>query len=115
MTEQGAARPVRLSDETIRGKTVVGSDGQVIGEVSALFLNSEAWRIESLQVKLRRQTADHIGASHGIFHAGSIEIPVGSVQSVGDAVVLSVAVDDLRQLLDSDSERVTTQVPDTQP
>ena len=106
---------MRLSDETIRGKTVVGADGQVIGEVSALFLNSEEWRIESLQVKLRRETADHIGASHGIFHAGSIEIPVGSVQSVGDAVVLSVAVDDLRQLLASEGERATTQVADAQP
>jgi sporulation protein YlmC with PRC-barrel domain len=106
---------VRLSDETIRGKTVVGSDGQVIGEVSALFLNSEAWRIESLQVKLRRETAERVGASHGIFHAGSIEIPVASVQSVGDAIVLSVAVDDLRQLLGSDGELATTQVADTQP
>ena len=106
---------MRLSDETIRGKTVVGSDGQVIGEVSALFLNSEAWRIESLQVKLRRETADHIGASRGIFHAGSIEIPVASVQSVGDAVVLSVAVDDLRQLLGAEGDRPTTEVADTQP
>jgi sporulation protein YlmC with PRC-barrel domain len=106
---------VRLSDETIRGKTVVGADGQVIGEVSALFLNSEAWRIESLQVKLRRETADHIGASHGIFHAGTIEIPVGSVQSVGDAVVLSVAVDGLRELLGSDGEPAPPQVEDTQP
>jgi sporulation protein YlmC with PRC-barrel domain len=106
---------VRLSDETIRGKTVVGSDGQVIGEVSALFLNSEAWRIESLQVKLRRETADHIGASHGFFHAGSIEIPVGSVQSVGDAVVLSVAVDDLRQLVGSEGEPAARQASDSQP
>jgi sporulation protein YlmC with PRC-barrel domain len=106
---------VRLSDETIRGKTVVGADGQVIGEVSALFLNSEAWRIESLQVKLRRETADQIGASHGIFHAGTIEIPVGNVQSVGDAVVLSVAVDDLRQLLGSDGEPAPPQAADTQP
>ncbi len=105
---------MRLSDETIRGKAVVASDGQVIGEVAALFLNSEAWRVESLQVKLRRETAEHVGASHSIFHAGTIEIPVGSVQSVGDAVVLSVAVDDLRQLLPSEGERTATHVPETQ-
>lgn len=105
---------MRLSDETIRGKPVVGSDGQVIGEVAALFLNSEAWRIESLQVKLRKETADHIGASRGIFHAGSIEIPVGNVQSVGDAVVLSVAVEDLRQLLPSEGQQAATPAPETQ-
>jgi sporulation protein YlmC with PRC-barrel domain len=96
---------VRLSDETMKGKPVVGADGQVIGEVASLFLDSEAWRIESLQVKLRRETADRLGASRGIFHAGTIEIPVRVVQSVGDAVVLTVEVADLRQLLPVDGER----------
>lgn len=103
---------MRLSDETIRGKPVVGADGQVIGEVAALFLDSEAWRIESLQVKLRRETADLLGASRGIFHAGTVEIPVGMVQSVGDAVVLAVEVHGLRQLLPSGGERAPDTVPE---
>lgn len=96
---------MRLSDETIRGKSVVGADGQIVGEVASLFLDSEDWRVESLQVKLRRETADRLGASRGIFHAGSIEIPVGVVQSVGDAVVLTVEVAGLRQLLPVDGGR----------
>jgi sporulation protein YlmC with PRC-barrel domain len=98
---------VRLSDETIRGKVVIGADGQVVGVVAALFLNSDAWRIESLQVTLRREAADFLGAPHGLFHAGSIEIPVGMVQSVGDTVVLSVEVHDLRQLLTSEAQRAS--------
>jgi sporulation protein YlmC with PRC-barrel domain len=104
---------MRLSDESIRGKPVVGSDGQVIGEVAALFLDSDECRVESLQVKLRRETADRIGASRTIFHAGTIEIPVGNVQSVGDAVVLAVAVDDLRQLLPADRLPETAEAPRT--
>ena len=32
-----------------------------------------------------------------MFHRGLIEIPVGLIQSVGDAVVLAVAVDALRE------------------
>ena len=39
---------MRLSDENLRGRTVIGADGQAIGEVAALFLDSEAWGIAAI-------------------------------------------------------------------
>jgi sporulation protein YlmC with PRC-barrel domain len=90
---------MRLSDENLRGRVVIASDGLAVGEISALFLDSDAWRVESLQIKLRKDVADRLGADRSIFHAGALEIPIRMVQSVGDAVVLSVGVDDLRQVL----------------
>lgn len=90
---------MRLSDENLRGRTVIAADGQAIGEIAALFLDSDTWRIESLQVKLRNEVADQLGAARNIFHAGTLEMPIRMVQSVGDAVVLSVAANDLRQVL----------------
>lgn len=95
---------MRLSDDNLRGRTVIASDGLAIGEVGVLFLDSEAWRVESLQVKLRKDVAERLGAGHGMFRAGVLEIPTQMVQSVGDAVVLSVAVDELRQVLPGASE-----------
>lgn len=95
---------MRLSDENLRGRTVIGADGQAVGEVAALFLDSEAWAIESLQVKLRKEIADRLGASRSVFRAGTVEIPVRLIQSVGDAVVLSIAVDGLRQVLPGENE-----------
>jgi sporulation protein YlmC with PRC-barrel domain len=73
----------------------------VIGDVAAVFLDSDAWRVESLQIKLGNEVADQLGATRGLFHAGTIELPVRVVQSVGDAVVLSVPVLELRQVLPS--------------
>ena len=90
---------MRLSDKNLCGRTVIGSDGLAIGEVAALFLDSDVWRVESVQVKLRNDVADRLGADRGMFHAGALEIPIRMVQSVGDAVVLSVAVDELRQVV----------------
>ena len=90
---------MRLSDENLRGRTVIAADGQAIGEIAALFLDSDAWRIESLNIKLRKEVADQLGATRGMFQAATLELPVGMVQSVGDAVVLSVAADELRQVL----------------
>ena len=95
---------MRLSDENLRGRTVIAADGQAIGEVAALFLDSEAWGIQSLQVRLRKEIADQIGASRNLFHAGPVEIPIRLIQSVGDAVVLSVPVDGLRQVLPGENE-----------
>ncbi len=74
---------MRFSDENLRGRTVIGADGQTIGEIAALFLNSDAWRVESLQIKLRKEVADQLGAPRGMFHAGTLELPVRMVQSVG--------------------------------
>jgi sporulation protein YlmC with PRC-barrel domain len=90
---------MRLSDENLRGRTVIAADGQAIGEVSALFLDSDAWQVESLRIKLRKEVADQLGATRGIFQAGTLELPVRLIQSVGDAVVLSVPTPELRQIL----------------
>jgi sporulation protein YlmC with PRC-barrel domain len=95
---------MRLSDETLRGRTVIAADGQAIGEVAALFLDSDAWRVESLQIKLRKEVADQLGATRGMFHAGTLELPVRMVQSVGDAIVLSVPVLELRQVLPGEGD-----------
>jgi hypothetical protein len=35
---------MRLSDENLQGRTGIAADGLAIGEVSALFLDSDEWR-----------------------------------------------------------------------
>ncbi len=90
---------MRLSDDNLRGRTVIAADGQAVGEISALFLDSDGWRVESLQVKLRNEIADQLGAARSIFHGATLEVPVRIVQSVGDAVVLSVPSQELRHVL----------------
>jgi sporulation protein YlmC with PRC-barrel domain len=92
---------MRLSDDNLGGRTIIGADGQVIGEITGLFLDSDSWSVESLQIKLGKDIADQIGADRSIFHAGALEIPIRMIQSVGDTVVLSVPVDGLREALPS--------------
>ncbi|MGI9072286.1 MAG: PRC-barrel domain-containing protein [Bryobacteraceae bacterium] len=95
---------MRLSDDNLRGRTVIAADGRAIGEITTLFLDSDAWRVESLKVKLRKEIADQLGATRGMFQAGTIEIPTRMVQSVGDAIVLSVAAHELREILPGGSD-----------
>ena len=92
---------MRLSDADLRGRSVIAADGQLLGEIAGLFLDGDSWQVESLQVKLRKEVADQLGAARGIFHAGTLEMPIRMIQSVGDTVVLSVATNDLREVLPS--------------
>lgn len=95
---------MRLTDRNLRGTTVIGSDGQALGVVVSIFIDGTSWGVESLQLELHKDIADRIGAGRSMFHAGRVEIPTRLVQSVGDAVVLTVAVDGLRQSLSGEGD-----------
>lgn len=88
---------MRLTDEEMHGRTVLSSDGHAIGEVTALYLTDE-WRVGSLEVKLRKDAAQLLGAQGSLFRGATMEIPTRLVKSVRDAILLGVSVDELRRL-----------------
>ncbi|HEX6315853.1 MAG TPA: hypothetical protein VFZ73_13375 [Gemmatimonadaceae bacterium] len=96
---------MRHSDEQMRGRSIIAADGFVIGEISALFVDTSTWRIESIQATLRKETADSLGAHRSIFQAGTLEIPIHLVQSVGTTVVLTVPLDGLRAVMPNEQAK----------
>ena len=90
---------MQVSDEQLRGRSVIAADGQAIGEVDALLIDTSSWNIVALQIKLHKAAAEQIGAVRRILRAATLELPVRMVQSVGDAVLLSVPTLELRELL----------------
>ena len=93
---------MRFAERVHQGRRVVAAGGQEIGTVEALAIDGDTWKVEGLKVKLHSETADQIGAYWNYFHAGRVELPTRIVQSVSDTVVLSVSVDELRQVLPSE-------------
>ena len=89
---------MQISDEHFRGRTVIAADGQAIGEVGTLVIDTSAWTIVALQIKLRKDAAEQAGAPHSMLRAATIDLPVHMVQSVGDAVLLPVSTAELRQI-----------------
>jgi sporulation protein YlmC with PRC-barrel domain len=94
-----------VSDEDLRGRTVIAADGQAIGEVASLSIDTAAWTIVALEVKLSKLAAEQLGASRGLLRAATIELPVRVVQSVKDAVLLSLPTQELRQHLPDAAEK----------
>lgn len=89
----------RLQFEKIKGLTIVGAGGNVIGEVATLNIDSASWQVVSVQAKLHKDVAERLGAERSLFRAGFIDIPVALIQAVGDAVVLEVPIGGLQQAL----------------
>jgi membrane protein len=85
-------------EESLSGRSVIDSTGRSIGEVIALVIDTEAWRIEALRVKLHKDVTEEIGASHGAFRAARLDVPTAFIHNVSDAVVLSGPIGTLRTL-----------------
>ena len=95
---------MRLSyEDEVKGRTVIDAGGAAIGEVEALYLDSEPAErgggllVGAIRVKLHPEIADALGVSRSTFRAGAIDIPAAAVQALGDAVLLNVAVGSLVQ------------------
>ena len=102
---------MRLSAESLHGLRVISADGQVIGSVKTVLLDATTWHMEALDVELRKVVADELGADRGVFHPGTVEVPVQLIQSIGDAVVLGVAVDALREAHRPTGKAATASTP----
>ena len=96
---------MHVSDEHFRGRTVIAADGQAIGEVAALLIDATTWTIVALQIKLSKSAAEEIGAARSLLRAATLELPVRMVQSVGDAVLLSVPTLELQQILPNGADK----------
>jgi hypothetical protein len=81
------------------------ADGQAIGDVAALLVDTSAWSIVALQIKLRKAVAEELGAARGMLRTATLELPVRMIQSVADAVLLSVPTPELRQILPERADR----------
>jgi sporulation protein YlmC with PRC-barrel domain len=73
--------------------------------VAALVIDTSAWTIVALHIKLSKSAAEQLGAARGLLRAATFELPVRMVQSVGDTVLLSVPTVELRQTLPDTDER----------
>jgi sporulation protein YlmC with PRC-barrel domain len=89
---------MRINDENLRGRTVISADGQALGVVAAMFIDTDDLRLDSIRVELRKDVAEKLGVNRSIFHRGVVEIPSRSIQSIGDAVVLNVPLAQLRDV-----------------
>jgi len=95
---------MRMSAGQLQGRAVIGSDGLAIGDVSNLYFDTETWEVTSIELKFRKEIGRRLGVSGGPFKTPKITLPVKLVQSVSDAIVLTVPTGDLRSVMSQQGE-----------
>ncbi|MGN6110338.1 MAG: PRC-barrel domain-containing protein [Kofleriaceae bacterium] len=87
---------MRLSEDALRGRVVLSGDGIALGEITRIYVETTDWHVEALEIRLRKDITDRLGASRSLFRGATLEVSTQLVQSVGDVVILTVTADSLR-------------------
>jgi sporulation protein YlmC with PRC-barrel domain len=95
---EGVARECRVNPPKLRGKTVMGANGYIVGEVEGLDVEPGSWRVMGLQVSLCKEAAAELGLSKSFLSKVIVVIPSGIVGSVGNMIILSETVRDIGAL-----------------
>jgi sporulation protein YlmC with PRC-barrel domain len=90
---------MQVSEDQVRGRTVIGADGRAVGEIVAFTIDTDTWSLAALRLKVRSELAEELGIRRSLFRGSSVDLPVRLIQSVSDAVVLRVPAAELEPLV----------------
>lgn len=90
----------RKTDDLIH-KTVTNVDGHVIGSVVELIIDTAAWKVCDIQVRIEKTTAKEMGLKAPIFGTLNVLIETSRITSVTDQIVVDLAIGDFKAYVDS--------------
>ena len=70
------------------GMKIIGQHGRAVGVISDMFANVETWQLESLEVKLNRETLDDLKLKRPWFGTQTVHVPVSEISGATDNLVL---------------------------
>jgi sporulation protein YlmC with PRC-barrel domain len=85
--------------DELLGKSVIGTWGNHIGEVTGLDIETVTWKVTHLQLKLSNIAAKEIGVKK-VFKAPTIRIPTSFVDKIGVIITLNQSLVDLKDNTD---------------
>ena len=83
--------------EKLRRREVVDATGSIVGRVREPLVDMETWTIDALRVRPTRHAAGELGLKWSFWKRPTIDIPTGQVQAASDAIILRIALGDLRE------------------
>ncbi len=90
--------------EDVIGDEVISSDGNIIGVLDGIAIDTETWRAPVVRICLNRGVDAPLGVTKPLFGAACIFMESSNVENVADLVTLSKTLDDLRNSLINPSQ-----------
>ena len=91
-----------LEDGKLRGKKVITADGREVGEIGALEIELDVWKVQWLELKLLRDVLEALKLKKPLFGTVHARLAPERVRNVTDNVVLTIDFEQLGALLASD-------------
>lgn len=88
-----------ISCDEVRQRTVIDAAGLAIGSVESILIDLASWQVGGLRVQLRREAIEQVGVARSFFRRTTIDVPRTAIQSVGDAILLNVRAEELREAI----------------
>jgi sporulation protein YlmC with PRC-barrel domain len=90
--------------EDVIGDEVISSDGNIIGVVDGIAIDTESWRAPVIRICLNRGLDEPVGVSKPLFGAACIFTESNNIDNVSDFVTLSKKLVDLKNFLINPSQ-----------
>ena len=86
--------------DELMGKTVIGANAQVLGEVSDIEFNHSTWKITNVTIKLIDNIIEPLGFKKPRLRGSvMVEMPVEPIKAIGDVISIDKNVEELRSIL----------------
>jgi sporulation protein YlmC with PRC-barrel domain len=83
------------SSRDIVDKKILTQDGREVGYVEAIDVDLETWKVQSMELKLRRDALEALHIKRPLFGTRSARLSVEHVSGVTDSVVLKTGMEEL--------------------
>ena len=87
-----------MNPNLLKGKTVVGTEGYVLGEVSGVDYDFDTWQAPVFHVILSHDATAELNLRKPFFHKVIISLPTRLIQAIGDVITLTQPVRNLKDL-----------------
>jgi sporulation protein YlmC with PRC-barrel domain len=77
------------------GKNILGQHGREVGTVLKLLMNIETWQLETIVVKLNRESLEDLHLKKKWFGTQIVNLPVSAVSGVTDSLILNNPLEEM--------------------
>ena len=77
------------------GMKIIGQHGREVGIITDMLANVETWQLQSLEVKLNRETLDDLKLKLPWFRTQSVHVPVSEISGATDNLVLKCLLEEM--------------------
>lgn len=81
--------------KSLMGMKIFGQHGREIGVIADMSVDVESWQLQTLEVKLNRQTLDDLKLQRPWFGSQTVHVPVSEISGAIDNLVQKTPLEEM--------------------